>query len=212
MGNQYSKHTLIGGRMVAGLDVGLSLRRRRAWYADEPAAEPETPAAPEGEQAAPEPSAETQNTEPTQEHMIPKSRLDEVLARAKKAEDALAAQAKQAEEAEQARLKKQGEYQALYEAADGKAKTLEAKVTEQDAELVRYRERFQAMLTSRLEAAPEHIRALLDKMDALDALAWLDENADKLAPAKPTPPNTNARDGVRSSGSKEVALSRGVKL
>lgn len=95
--------------------------------------------------------------------MIPKSRLDEVLARAKKAEDALAAQAKQAEEAEQARLKKQGEYQALYEAADGKAKTLEAKVTEQDAELVRYRERFQAMLTSRLEAAPEHIRALLDE-------------------------------------------------
>lgn len=24
MGNQYSKHTLIGGRMVAGLDVGLT--------------------------------------------------------------------------------------------------------------------------------------------------------------------------------------------
>lgn len=211
MNTRHSTDAFTGLRET-GPDYGLSLRRRRTWYAGEPAAAPDTPAAPSGEQPAPAPSAETLNPGTPQEHMIPKSRFDEINARMKKAEDALAEQQRAAEDAERARLAEQGKYQQLYEDATSKATTLETTLKERETALTRYQEAFQAMLTKRLEAAPEHIRALLDKMDALDALTWLDENADKLAPAKPAPPNTNAREGTRTTGSREVTLRKRVTL
>lgn len=193
-------------------DYGRGLRQRRAWYAEDAPPAPDADAAAPGDQAPPAPSAETSNTGSSQEHMIPKSRFDEINERMKKAEAALAEQQRQSEEAEQKRLKEQGKYQQLYEDASGKVTTLEAQIRERDDELARYREAFEGMLAARLEAAPEHIQALLKDMDALKALRWLDENAEKLAPAKPTPPSTNARDGARSPGSKDVALNQRVRL
>ncbi len=79
----------------------------------------------------PKSSAETEKTE-NEEHMIPKSRLDQQIARTKKAEAELDALAKAKEKAEKEKLAEQGKYQELYE----KATAAEAK-SAADLELYR---------------------------------------------------------------------------
>lgn len=75
-------------------------------------------------------------------------------------------------------LKKQGDYQALYEASQTELETLKAeKVT-----FERYQQAFQAMFEAQMKVVPAHIQELLKGRDPLEALQWLQSNADKLKP------------------------------
>lgn len=93
------------------------------------------------QEATPVTSAETVNTEQTaatQEHMIPKSRFDEVNTELKKLRAEQAKIAKEREQAEATAAAEQGKYKELWEqeqaksiAAEAKAKTLELSLLRQ---------------------------------------------------------------------------------
>ena len=184
----------------------------------------ETPPAEPTEQGPDSPpSAETQNTDTTG-HMIPKTRFDEVNERAKaereradKLQAELDKQAAERQQAEEDRLKKQGEFEQLYTAEQAKAADLQTKLDAATTRLDALQQRFNAMLDKQKEGVPDHIKPLLDKMDALEAMDYLTENADKLlgvegGPRKQPAPRTNARDGVGGTGEREITLRRRVKL
>ena len=144
-------------------------------------------------EATPEPTTNTQNTAGSTsaetinaEIMIPKTRLDEALKRAKEAETLLAQIEADKKKAEEEKLKAQGEWEKIAAAAK-----LEAEALKPQAALAeRYGTAMRAMLETRKKGVPEHLMPLLDKLELDEALKWLDENAEKLNP-KPAP-NTNA--------------------
>ncbi len=162
-----------------------------------------------------EPPAGALNTDTAQpEIMIPKTRFDEVNRAKQDAEAKIEQYERERREAEaqrqrdeQERLKKQGEFQTLYETAEQQLKAKTTELETATAEITRLRTFFDAMKMKRLESAPDHIKALLQDMDAVKALEWLDANADKLAPAvppKPTPPNLSAADGTHHPRGRDV--------
>jgi ribonucleoside-triphosphate reductase len=145
-------------------------------------------------------SATTKNTD--SEHMIPKSRFDEVNERARKAEEALAKIQRESESAEQARLLKQGEYQQLAEKAGARAAELEPfKGRAEEAE---------AVILQACEALvlqiPEDIRdSIVPDLPPAKKFAWLSVNVPRLL-AKPAP-NLNAGEGNGTgSGTKPIEL------
>jgi len=111
----------------------------------------------------------------------------EAAAAAKKQAEELAARLKQIEDET---LKKQGDFQKLYESAEQELKALRAA----EEETKRYKEQFAAMFEARMKNVPKHIAELLKDRDPLQALAWLDSNADKLT----APPAPNLNGGNQS--------------
>lgn len=145
--------------------------------------------------------AAAQNSE---QHMIPKSRFDEVNQRAKEAEARLAELQANAEKAKQAQMEEQQQYRELYEQAQ--AKLAEMSTFQETA--TKYQQALQATNEARLARIPEAQRALVpDYDDPVKLGAWLD-NAESLltAPAKPTPPKADGGAGVSKPPTDEDKL------
>lgn len=95
--------------------------------------------------------------------------------------------------AKEALLVEQNQFKELAEQRATKIAELETRASEADT----YKQVIGNMLESRLENAPAHIKALLVKLSPIEALTWLDENADQLAPRRA--PNLDAgKTGVNA--------------
>lgn len=111
--------------------------------------------------------------------------VTERLERERKKSDDKAQKAK--EEAEAKALEEQQKFQELAEKRGTKVTELETSVTDLTTKLetaTAKAERFEAALNGLLEkqrkAVPEHLVALLDKLDPVEQLEWLASNTDKL--------------------------------
>lgn len=93
--------------------------------------------APQQPAAEPAPSAETKNPEKAQEHMIPKSRLDEVLQERKDLADRLAELEKARRDEEEAQKAKQGEFKELWEKAQNEAREAREKLEQLERDALR---------------------------------------------------------------------------
>lgn len=125
--------------------------------------------------------AGAQNTE----HMIPKSRLDQVLGERDELRDRLVRLESAIQERETQELTEQNRYKELYEKAQKELETLKA--AQETAS--RYQEALQTTNAARLERIPEDKRSLVPEYDDPVALGtWLDKNLQLLAePGKPSP-------------------------
>lgn len=150
----------------------------------------------EGQPTAGETPAEAKNTE----HMIPKSRFDEVIERARKAEEALAQLQSAHEAKERDRLQKQGEWQQIAENERKRAADLEAKAQRAEA--------LEKAITdankARIDRVPESMRTLIPVDYPPDRLqVWLDANWERLS-INPAPDLDAGAGG--GSGGKHVTL------
>ena len=155
---------------------------------------------PEEQQGAP--AAEPQNTDTTAEHMIPKSRFDEV-------NKELKALRKQAEDAQKAREKaeaesaaEQGKYRELWEAEQKKVADYEAKVKALEMSQIR----------AKIAAEFELPAALADRLageDEEELRADAERLAELLQPGKPKPPNLdNGAGSGQRAGGKNIRLTQ----
>lgn len=151
----------------------------------------------EGQPSAGETPAEAKNTE----HMIPKSRFDEVIERARKAEEALAKLQSDHEVKERERLQQQGEWQQIAENERKRAADLAAKAQRAEA----LEKAINDANKARMERVPESMRTLIPVDYPPDRLqVWLDANWERLT-AKPAP-DLDAGAG-RGSGGAAVTVS-----
>jgi hypothetical protein len=91
-------------------------------------------------------------------------------------------------------------------APSAEALAAQAEVERLTAELDGMRTAQQGQLTKRLERVPKHIRDLLESMDVVKALAWLENNEDQLLPR--TAPETDAGKTGEGKGKRQVAPKR----
>lgn len=154
---------------------------------------------------APPSSAETQKTE---EQAIPYERFKKVNEAKNALEKRVAELEKAANERAQAEAEAQrkvdeekGEFKKLYETSQAEL----AKLKPAAQRAAEYEKAFAGMLAARLERVPDHIKTLLETMDPLAALKWLDNNHDALTPR--IAPDTDAgRTGERGTVKKQVQL------
>ena len=145
------------------------------------------------EQIAPEqPAAEPKDTEKS-EHMIPKSRLDEVIQERNEMKSQIAALQKASQEAEEQRLKDQEQWKELAEKRQQEIEGLKPRAVvaeEQEKTLKDY-------LTAQIEEIPESLHSLIpEQLTTMQKLQWLAVNRAKLI--KPSGPDIGA--GVRGAG------------
>lgn len=159
--------------------------------------EPPSPSTPaQGEQSQAASSAATQNTEAQpSEHMIPKSRFDEVNNELKRLKAEAATKQQQEQEAEQARLKEQQKWQQLAEQHERQLTELKPQLEAATQQAERYKAAVEAQVKAQLANVPEHLHGLLAKLDPVEQLEWLAANADKLKPAVRGIPPTPRPDG-----------------
>lgn len=167
-----------------------------------------------GQPPAGEPSAETKNTE----HMIPKSRFDEVIERARKAEEALARLQSDHEAKERERLQQQGEWQQIAENERKRAADLSAKAQRAEA----LEKAISDANKARIDRVPESMRPMVPVDYPPDRLqVWLDANWERLV-TKPAP-DLDAGAGSGSGGAAvtvteadraaaAMAMSQGYKI
>lgn len=126
--------------------------------------------------ATPESSAETQNTAPaTQEHMIPKSRFDDVntqLQALKKWKDEQEAAARAAQEKQAA---ERGEWEKVATERAQRIADLETQLTPATKRLEAFEAELTRQLQKRVRALPAEIREMQPDGDALALLAWVDK-------------------------------------
>lgn len=124
-----------------------------------------------------------------------KVRLDREQKKAEKAaEDARAA-------AEAEAAKKNGEWQKLAEQREGQLSDLQKRLSELEpvtTKAERYEGTLKKFLDAQRQGLPQHITALLDKLDPVDQLEWIAANQETLKqkpaggpPATPPPANTS---------------------
>jgi len=154
--------------------------------------------------AANETSAEADNTDDEgggkdgkdgKEHMIPKSRFDEINQRRKDAEAKLAeyaaAEAKAAAErkaAEDKALEEQQKYQQLAEKRKTELDAATASLTEAQAQIEQLTAALQAYYEKEMKGVPDYVAPLLEKLSLPDRLKWLSENQTKWAKNGGPPP------------------------
>lgn len=167
----------------AGSEGVVNLSKRRCWFTDE-------------QSGAGLSSAGTQNTE---QHMIPKSRFDEVLTQAREAQAALKKFQEDSAAAEAERLKKQGEWQQIAENEKKRADALEPLKTRAEALEKMIREGNEA----RVQKVSEDQRSLIPVDYPPERLsAWLDSNWDRLT----TRPAPNIDAGAGGAGAPPAKL------
>ena len=93
-------------------------------------------------------------------------------------------------------LAEQGDYKTLYESLQAKVEPLEETAQQLEATLAQ-------MVKARRQNVPEYLHELLDGLDPVQQLAWLDANADKLTPQ--SAPATDA--GAQGDRVKQQQLS-----
>lgn len=157
-------------------------------------------------QQEPKPAAEPKNTE----HMIPKSRLDEVLSERNELRERLEALEQSQQQQREQELAEQNRFKELYEEAQQQLATLQQ--TQEAAQ--RYQQALQATNEARLARIPEDKRGLVpDYDDPVKLGAWLD-NAEALL-AEPSKPKPASLDGGSGGGgdakSSSTALPPGVQ-
>ena len=138
-------------------------------------------------------TAESEKADNKQEHMIPKSRLDEVLKKNKELEDRLNASDIASKEAEEQRLKDQEQWQELAEKRQQELEALKPKaaVAEDQEKSLR------AYLEAQIKEIPEDMQSLIpEQLSTMQKLDWLSVNRAKLL--KPVGPNIGA--GERGAG------------
>lgn len=140
-------------------------------------------------QAEPQPTAESKKTEQPSEHMIPKSRFDEInneLKRLRKEADERAAAQKKADEQAAA---EQGKYQELYEKLKAENEASQTKIRDMELKSMRRNVADQVGLSS---VFAERLQGSTEEEMLADAKAILD------AMPKPTAPNISpgAGDGT----------------
>ncbi|MCP4933351.1 MAG: hypothetical protein GY927_03895 [bacterium] len=140
--------------------------------------------------------------QPTQEHMIPKSRFDEVNAKLRELIAAQEKADKATAAAQQKALEEQNEFKTLYEQAQATINELKPVQVKYDAYLNTATE----SNAKRIESLPEHLKAIVpDYDDPLKLASWLDSSASLLQEAKPKAPNLNA--GASSNGTQPKGIS-----
>jgi DNA repair exonuclease SbcCD ATPase subunit len=140
-------------------------------------------------------TAESQNT--VQEHMIPKSRFDEINSNYKDALKKAEAAEKALKEAQEVRLKEKEDYKALYEQTTSELSELKPKAEQFEA----YKETMQALFDAQVEEIPEELRALIpDELSVKQKIDWIAKNKRLLL--KPVGPDIGAgQRGAGNSGS-----------
>jgi len=147
----------------------------------------------EPQQQGSTPSPQTQNSE----HMIPKSRFDEVNNKYRELSDKLAAMETERQQQEQQSLEEQNRFRELYEQTKAQLEALEQ--VKETAE--RFRGSLQATNESRIAQIPEDKHHLVPEFDDPVALsAWLDKAMpDLVTPAKPKAPGLDGGSGTNTN-------------
>lgn len=141
-----------------------------------------------------QPSAETKKTE--DEHMIPKSRFDEVNQRYQDAEKRIKALEKSIDEGNKKRLKEQEDYKALYEGAEGELAELKPKAER----LAVYEATLKETLDAAVAEIPESKRSLIPSEYSVDQqLKWISQNRALLSKASPVDLGAGNRGGGEST-------------
>jgi len=141
------------------------------------------------------PAGQPQNGGTQQDRTFSQADVDRIvaerLARAQQKAQADADKARQ--EAEQRALAEQGEYKTLAEQRAAKLAELEPKA----GQVERYERALKAQVDHLRKDLPDHITALLDKMDPAEQLEYLAANRDKLVA---TPPPANPAPNINGGG------------
>lgn len=118
----------------------------------------------------------------TEEHLIPKSRLDDEIQKRKDLEKRLAAMEKAHNEAETKRLKEQEDFKTLYEKAAAELADAKPKAEKLDA----FEATLKDALSSAIEEIPPERRGLIPEELSTEAqLRWISKNRVLLAKAQP---------------------------
>lgn len=194
------------------LSTGMSLARRRVWYAPggdkTPGDDDKTPAATEnatgqtGSDQDRQGQAGAQNGGTGEDKVFSQADVDRIVSERmarerRKAED----EKRQAEqEAERKRLEEEGQFKEANDQLKADLKTAQDALKQATEERDAYRERLEVILKERREGLPAHLIALLDNLDPLRQLDWLTSNADQLRAGddakrkKGVPPTPGADD------------------
>jgi phage I-like protein len=128
----------------------------------------------------PAPSA-TQDVKPT-ENMIPKSRLDEVIAQRDAATKKAEALEKAQQDAEKKRLEEANQYKELYEKTQAELTSLKPKAEQVDD----YEKTLSDVLAEQVAELPEEFRDVIpDGLSTKQKLDWLAKNKSKFMKADP---------------------------
>lgn len=143
------------------------------------------------------------------EHMIPKSRFDEVNNQYKELKSQLEQLQSERQQRAEAELAEQNKWQELAEQRKAEIERLQGLETEVD----RYRSGFNSTLEARLSQIPDDKKHLVPEYDdPIKLSAWLDKALpDLVEPSKPKAPSLDGGSGKGSSGGSQSALSAEVE-
>lgn len=127
-------------------------------------------------------------------------------------EQKLEEEQKRAEEAaEEKRLAEQKKYKELADRKAARAEELSAQVEALEPEVERYRNALEAQLAAVRDGLPDHILALLDKLDPVEQIEYLASNSEQLRPSSGGVPASPDPDGKRTLDD-ETRRKRSVKV
>lgn len=136
--------------------------------------------------------------------------VTERLERERKKSEANAQKAK--EQAEAKALEEQQKFQELAEKRGTKVAELESTVGTLTADLEaateeakRYKAALNGLLEKQRKAVPEHLVALLDKLDPVEQLEWLSNNTDKLISNNGVPATPKGQNGMTEAQKQEAS-------
>jgi hypothetical protein len=160
-------------------------------------------------------AAQNTDTTPDEKQPVPYDRFQKTIAEKNALKAQLEAITKekdaakaQADAVEAARLKEQGDFRKLYEDTSAKLPTLEA----QAKNAATYEKVFTDLLGKRLTAVPEHIRSLLEKMPPIEALQWIEDNAETLKPSNPGSQSNRGGTVTTDNNAAEIAALTPLEL
>lgn len=129
----------------------------------------------------PAPPATPGETKPA-EHMVPKSRLDELIAKLDAANKKADALEKAQQDAEKKRLEEANQYKELYEKTQTELSNLKPKAEQVDE----YEKVLQEQLTAEIAELPDDFKDVIpDGLSTKDKLRWLAKNKSKFMKAEP---------------------------
>ncbi|MCP5016862.1 MAG: hypothetical protein GY938_16580 [Ketobacter sp.] len=162
----------------------------------------EITATPEQVPATGTPSEVTIKPEPpTQEHMIPKARFDEINDRLKALVEEQDKAQKASAKADEERMIEQNKFKELYEQTLAQVNTLKPVEEKYNT----YLESAKTANATRIEGLPDEIKAIVPAYDnPLELSAWLDKSLPLIDSTKPKTPNLNAGAGGNGKAAKGV--------